>query len=129
MGKNRLFFPQEALDAWVISGVVELQGEDLVMKERARRYRLTEGARIVREVSGAPDDSELVGRCKTLFFLRQLGADILERSMIVGENAYDIVPGFLGAHVFGQETRDEPALRETELSDDELLAQFLAKNM
>ncbi len=132
MGRNRVFFPQEALDTWVVSGAVDLQDQDLLLKSENRKYRLAEGARIVREVTGEPDAAELVGKCKTLAFLRELGADILERSMIIDNNAYDIIPGFLGTPILTAEetqAQAEGVCGSTLSSDEELLAQFLAKNM
>ena len=130
MARNRVFFPQEALDAWVVSGSVDLQDQDLLLKSEGRKYRLTEGARVLREVTGEPDAAELVGTCKTLAFLRELGADILERSMIIENNAYDIIPGFLGTPVLTpEETQNESSRSPSLSSDEELLAQFLAKNM
>ena len=128
MGKNRVFFPREALDNWVVSGAVELQGSDLLLKGENRRYRLAEGARIIDEVTGEADAFDIVGKCKTLVFLQELGADILERSAIIDNNAYDIIPGFLGTPLGAE---DEPAAqaRPPLLSDEDLLAQFLAKNM
>jgi hypothetical protein len=129
MGKNRVFFPQEALDSWVVSGSVDLQDHDLLLKDEGRRYRLSEGARIVAEVTGESDGFDIVGKCKTLVFLQELGADILERSMIIDNNAYDIVPGFLGTPVGGAEDPPDLEARAPLLSDEDLLAQFLAKNM
>ena len=129
MGKNRVFFPQEALDSWVVSGSVDLQDHDLLLKDEGRRYRLSEGARIVAEVTGESDGFDIVGKCKTLVFLQELGADILERSMIIDNNAYDIVPGFLGTPVGGAEDPPDLEVRAPLLSDEDLLAQFLAKNM
>ncbi len=129
MGKNRVFFPQEALDTWVVSGSVDLQDHDLLLRDEGRRYRLSEGARVVAEVTGEPDGFDIVGKCKTLVFLQELGADILERSMIIDNNAYDIVPGFLGTPVGGAEDPPDLEVRAPLLSDEDLLAQFLAKNM
>lgn len=129
MGKNRVFFPQEALDTWVVTGSVELQDQDLLLKDEGRRYRLSEGARVVAEVTGETDAFDIVGKCKTLVFLQELGADILERSMIIDNNAYDIIPGFLGAPVGGAEDAPVSEVRSPLLSDEDLLAKFLAKNM
>jgi len=129
MGKNKVFFPQEALDTWVVSGSVELHDQDLLLKDEGRRYRLSEGARIVTEVTGDPDAFDIVGKCKTLAFLRELGGEILDRSMIIDNNAYDIVPGFLGTPIGGAEDAPASEVRPPLLSDEDLLAQFLAKNM
>jgi hypothetical protein len=97
--QNRIFFPQEALDAWLVEGSVDLKGTELTITAEARRYRLADAVRVVREVTGTTDVNELVGRVKTRFFLIELGAEILEDSMILGDNAYDIVQGWTGTPV------------------------------
>ena len=125
MAKNRVFFPQEALDAWLAVGSVELQGHDLLLKEEGCRYRLSEGVRVVKEVTGEPDSYDIVGKCKTLVFLAELGADRLERSMIVDNNAYDIVPGFLGIPMGPAGEASSGASR---LSEEEQLAHFVSRN-
>ena len=130
MGKNRVFFPQEALNSWLVAGSVELHGDTLLLKKEDRRYRLAEGVRVVAEVTGEADPFDIVGRCKTVGFLSELGADTLEHSMIIDNRAYDIIPGFLGIPMGPTE---RPPRMEDDLSglpsDEHLLAQFLAKNM
>lgn len=123
MAKNRVFFPQDALDSWLVAGAVELRDNELLLKSEGQRLRLTEGARVLREVTGEPDAYEVVGKCKTLVFLRELGADILERSMIIDDNAYDIVPGFLGVLMPDATTTGRSAS-----SEEERLARFVANN-
>jgi hypothetical protein len=138
MGKNRIFFPQEALHAWLVEGRVELTNDELTIKSEGRRYRLAEAARILREVTSMPDAFELVGKVKSLIFLRELGAEVLDRSMLVGENAYDIIPGFLGApigsfaeHLAGagasDARRSRPDGGRPPSSDEDLLGQFLLR--
>src|ERR1700722_2687684 len=97
--KNRVFFPQGALDEWVTENRVDIKGEDLLIKGEGRRYRIIEAVHVTREVSGADDPHELLGRVKTRAFLTELGAEVLESSMILGDNAYDVVPGFVGAPI------------------------------
>src|SRR5882724_1030167 len=99
MGKNRVFFPVAALDCWISQGSVDLSADELTLKREGRRYRILEAAYVVAEVSGSSDAYELVGKVKSRLFLGELGAELLETSMILGENAYDVVPGFLGAPV------------------------------
>lgn len=96
MPSNRVFFPQGALARWLDEGKVELQGETLTMRDEGHRYRLVEAVRITREVTGSPDVHKLVGRVKSREYLTGLGAEIVGESMIVGDNAYDVVSGFLG---------------------------------
>jgi hypothetical protein len=126
--KNRVFFPQVALDGWVADDRVELDGDELAFKNEDRRYRIIEAIRVLAEVTGVPDPNELVGRVKTRAYLAELGAEILESSMVLGDNAYDVVPGFVGAPIGGfpaprPATPAGEARRAT--TDEELLAAFI----
>jgi hypothetical protein len=144
MGKNRVFFPQTALDQWISEGKVELSGDELTIKAEARRYRILEAARVTSECTGLPDANELVGRVKTRLHLSELGAELLEDSMVLGDNAYDVVPGFLGApvgtfeeHITGsarvEARRSIPSAKASEAappaSDEDLLARFLLESL
>jgi hypothetical protein len=126
--KNRVFFPQAALDEWVSENRVDLKGDELTLKTEQRRYRMIEAVRILREVTGAPDPHEVIGRVKTRAFLSELGAEILEGSMILGDSAYDVIQGFVGAPVgnFSDYLKAAPSGSRDLKSDEELLASFLS---
>jgi len=96
MGKSRIFFPQEVIDRWLMHGEAELTGAELWVRSERRRYRVVEAVRILREVSGAPDPFDMAGTVKSLGFVGELGAELLGDSMIVGDNAYETVIGWLG---------------------------------
>jgi hypothetical protein len=141
MGNNRVFFRQAALDQWISDGRVDLTGDELTIKPESRRYRILEAARILREVTGLPDANELVGKVKTRQHLGDLGADLLENSMVLGDNAYDVIPGFVGAPIGSfEEHMAGPARSERAgagalqggaqpSSDEDLLAKFLLGNL
>jgi hypothetical protein len=133
MAKNRVFFPQAALDQWISEGKVDLSGDELTIKPDARRYRILEAARVLVECTGLPDANELVGKVKTRMFLSELGAEILETSMVLGENAYDIVPGFVGAPVgtFSEHMMAAVSAGTSPpaASDEDLLAKFLLESL
>jgi hypothetical protein len=135
MGNNRVFFPQAALDQWISNGKVDLAGDELTIKPESRRYKIFEAARIVREVTGLADANGLVGKVKTRQRLSELGADLLENSMVLGDNAYDVVPGFVGAPVGSfEEHMAGPKSAGARQSappgnDEELLAKFLLGNL
>ncbi len=40
--RNRVFFPQAALDEWLGDDRVDLKGEELVLKSEGRRYKIIE---------------------------------------------------------------------------------------
>ena len=132
MAKNRVFFPQAALDLWISEGKVDLSGDELTIKPDERRYRILEAARVMSECTGVPDANELVGRVKTRLFLSELGAEILETSMVLGDNAYDIVPGFVGAPIgtFSEHmaTAGSAVALTSAASDEDLLAKFLIES-
>jgi hypothetical protein len=133
--KNRVFFPQSALDEWIAGDRVDLKNDELSIKSESRRYKIIEAIRVLREVTGAADTHEVIGRVKSRAFLNELGAEILEGSMIIGDNAYDVVPGFVGAPVGtlaehrkgAAPAADEPA--QAPKTDEELLAAFLATKL
>lgn len=96
MGKSRVFFPQAVVDRWLAIGEAELTGAELWLHGEQRRYRVVESVRVVKEVTGTPDPFEIVGRVKTFGYVTELGAELLGDSMIIGDNAYETVPGWLG---------------------------------
>lgn len=96
MGPSRVFFPQAVVDRWLAIGEAELNGAELWIHVERRRYRVVESVRVVKEVTGTPDPFEIVGRVKTFGYVTELGAELLGDSMIIGENAYETVPGWLG---------------------------------
>ena len=140
--QNRVFFPQSAFDVWLTDGTVDLRGDELTIVAEGRRYKLTEAVRIVAEVTGADDAADLVGRVKSKASLQEKGAEILETSMIVGDNAYEVVPGWLGLptstfeeHVQSPDRAEARASGKSVLPareperDEDLLATYLMKTL
>jgi hypothetical protein len=139
--QNRVFLPQSALDQWMLEGSIDLQGTELTILAEARRYRLTEAVAIQREVTGSPDPHEIVGRAKSRTFLEELGAELVETSMILGDSAYDVVPGWLGSPVGSFDEHVTSAVRKKARAehstgkggdpktDEDLLARFVVKNL
>ena len=136
MSKNRVFFPQEALDRWLGSGEVELSQGFLTIKSEGRRFRLVEAVRVMSEVSGLPDPHEVVGKVKTVGFLTELGASLLGESMVIADNAYEVIPGWLGSpvgtfaeHRALQSAGFAPRVSALPRSDEDLLASFLVRSL
>jgi hypothetical protein len=96
---NRVFFPQSCLDQWGVEGKIELTPTELMIISEGRRYAIAEVVRIVVEVTGANDPHGLIGKVRAKAELEAIGAEILENSMIIGDNAYDVVPGWAGTPV------------------------------
>ena len=123
--RNRLFFAQSALDEWLALDRVELTRDELTLRPEGRRFRLLEAVHILREVTGAPDPQDLVGRVKTRAYLAELGAELLEGSMILGDCAYDVAPGFIGAPAPGAVRYSDPSPADPWAEENALRA-FLA---
>lgn len=125
--RTRVFFPQTALDEWVSENRVDIKGEELTLKREGRRYRIIEAVRVLREVTGADDPHELLGRVKTRAFLMELGAELLEGSMILGDNAYDVIQGFIGAPTgsFSEYKKAAPRSMASATTDEDVLQLFV----
>ena len=97
---NSVFFPQSLLDILFDIGKLDIEGEDLVVKEHGFRYRVGEAVRVLTEVTTGEDPHNLCGRVAMRTYLSdELGAEILGNSMLVEDNAYDVVPGMVGEPV------------------------------
>jgi hypothetical protein len=143
--QNRVFFPEQSLNEWLVEGAVDLRGSELTILAEARRYTLAEAVRVIVEVTGGPDTNDLVGRVKSKNYLEELGAELLETSMVLGDNAYDVIPGWLGApvgsfnqHVISEERKNARASVTNEgaqfsgeepRTDEDLLARFLLERL
>ena len=96
---NSVFFPQDALDEWIVGGTIDLSRGELMITPEGRRYKVSEAVRVLSEVSGAGDPHKIIGKVRPKAELEKLGAEILEGSMIIGDSAYDIAPGWMGTPV------------------------------
>jgi hypothetical protein len=135
--QNRVFFPQAAIDEWSIDGKIDLVGTELILLADGRRYKAVEAVRVVAEVTGANDTHKIIGKVKPKAALDEIGAEILENSMIIGDNAYDVVPGWMGTptspfaeHLLSPD-RMKARAGKTDVgagphTDEELLQRFVA---
>lgn len=139
--QNRVFFPQPVLDKCLVDGSIEVAGNEMTILAEHRKYRVAEAVHIMREVTGTPDQNDLVGKVKSKMFLEELAAEILEGSMIIGENAYDVVQGWLGVptSAWGEYERSaerqkarasQPSFSSDEpKTDEDLLARYLIRTL
>jgi len=116
----------------MVEGSVDLRDGELTLLKEGRRYRVQEAVCIVSEVGGGADAHQLTGRVKLRSFLDGLGAEILETSMLIGDAAYDVTPGWLGAptEVFAEYAKahlGSSGDASGAKSDEELLARFLSE--
>ncbi len=96
MAKNRVFVPQETLDEWLSNERVEVDGETMTLKPEGQKFLLKTAVRFVTEVTGGGDDPGLVGKVKDLEQLGVLGGEHCADSVVLGDNAYEVLEGFVG---------------------------------
>lgn len=93
MSLARVFVPQEALETWVAEGRAHVMGETLFVEGVG--FELAGAVHILSEVAGGGDEPQLVGKVKTLEQLLTLGGEHCAASVVLGDNAYEVVEGFL----------------------------------
>jgi hypothetical protein len=96
MGVNRVFLPQETLDQWLTDGRVEIHGETMTLLPERQRFLLKTGIHFLSEVAGGGDEPQLVGKVKDLEQIDLMGGEHCADSVILDDNAYQVVEGFVG---------------------------------
>lgn len=100
MNPSRLFLSTEALEAWVAAERARIEADRLTDTTSGQVFELREGVRFLAEVSGAPDAHNLLGTVKDTEQLAALGGEHMADSVLLGDNAYQVQPGFVGRPVF-----------------------------
>jgi hypothetical protein len=91
----KLFLPQKTLEEWSAAEKADLQDGKLVVAEgKGESHTVTPAVHFVKLVSGV-DQSQLVGRVKTMAQLDTLGCEHMMDSVILGEAAYEVTPGYI----------------------------------
>ncbi|OGW59450.1 MAG: hypothetical protein A2V83_05735 [Nitrospirae bacterium RBG_16_64_22] len=95
---GKVFFPQQALDRILDQGRGRLEGDRLILTDERYPAYLLQPAHRVRRVSGGGDDPyRLAGKILSEEQVREVGGSLYMGSLVVGETAYEIESGFLGA--------------------------------
>lgn len=94
MRANRMFFPQEALDAWLEAGRVSLEG-DVLGIPNGPRFQLASGVLFRSEVASGEDGLNLCGKVKAVDEVVAQGGELITGSVLIGDHAYEVTDGFL----------------------------------
>jgi hypothetical protein len=92
----RLFISQERLDAWTTEQRVAVDGNRMTLADDGRSFLIRPAVRFVKVSGPDGDPHDLIGKVKDEKDLAAMGADHYMNSVIMGETAYDVQPGFLG---------------------------------
>jgi len=91
-----LFVSQAMLDSWAGLGKIEFVGNVMTLLSgdgKGRSYALEPAVRFLKVLGGA-DRHGLVHKVKPVSTLREMGAEAVGDSCILGDAAYEVEPGF-----------------------------------
>lgn len=98
----RIFVAQALVDRWLAEGLIQLDGELLRLSAGGAPTSLFITPAVCFErVDGGddPDPYQLVGCVKSSLELAQMGAEHFDTSVVLGELAYTVMPGFVAVPV------------------------------
>ena len=121
----RLFLPQAQLEEWALEDKADVKDGVLVVTGEEGVYPVTPAVHIVQLVTGE-DANGLVTKVKTEDQLKALGAEQMADSVLLGDTAYEVVPGYV-AEV--PSPSDASSADGKTGSETDLLAAFLLNKM
>lgn len=127
-----LFLPQSTLEEWAMNDRADLKDGRLVVTGEDASFAVHPAVHFVKVVSGT-DDATLLQKVKTTEQLVTLGADHFADSVVMGETAYEVVPGYV-AEVDAPRQHAAPArpgkdARKPANAEADLLAAFILDKM
>lgn len=93
-----LFVTQAMLDSWAGQGKIDFVGDVMTLlagEGRGRSYALEPAVRFMKLLGEGVDPNGLVHKVKSVTQLREMGAEPVDDSCILGDHAYEVQPGFL----------------------------------
>ena len=122
----KLFLPQTQLEEWALEDKADVKDGQLVVSGEQGVYPVTPAVHILQVVSGE-DTQGLVTKVKTESQLSSLGAEQMADSVLLGDTAYEVVPGYLAE--VPVPPSDAPSADGKSGSEADLLAAFLLNKM
>jgi len=125
---SKLFLPHATLEEWALDERADVHDDRLSVTGESGRYPVVPAVHFLSLVAG-DDLHRLVGTVKTSSQLDQLGAEHLEDSVILGDAAFEVAPGYvttLPEEAAGAGTDDDLSPPQKE---QDLLAAFLLNKL
>jgi len=110
-----LFVSQAMIDSWADQGRIDFVGNVMTLlsgEGRDRSYALEPAVRFLALLGADTDPHRLLKKVKSIAQLRELGADVIDASVVLGDVAYEVEPGYLAetsALQAAAAVRSEPA--------------------
>jgi hypothetical protein len=105
----KLFIPQQVIDGWLSADLVDLSGEILKLRAGGLALRLVQGYYFSKVQAGTDDANRLLGKVKAKAAVAALGAEVYLSSVLLGDTAYQVEPGFV-AKAVGSDSSDQTVL-------------------
>ena len=93
-----LFVSQAMIDSWAEQGRIDFVGNVMTLlsgEGRDRSYALEPAVRFLALLGADTDPHQLLKKVKSLAQLKELGAEAIDASVVLGDVAYEVEPGFL----------------------------------
>jgi hypothetical protein len=93
-----LFVSQAMIDTWADQGRIDFVGNVMTLLSgagRDRSYALDPAVRFLALLGAETDPHRLLKKVKSLTQLRELGAEVVDASVVLGDVAYEVEPGYL----------------------------------
>ncbi len=108
---TRVFVPLDMLAHWMKENRVGLDGDAMILRVHGQRFRLFQAFLFCWVEGGEDDRIGLVGRALTEEELEDLGAELRESSITLGQTAYRVEDGFISVPL-GEQLGDEALVTE-----------------
>lgn len=95
----RAFVAQHTLEAWVDAGDALVESDHVDIRNRGR-FQLEPAVRFLRRIEGATLH-ELAGKVLSEARITALGGELLGDSVVFGDVAYEVQPGFVATREEG----------------------------
>jgi hypothetical protein len=122
----RLFLSQTQLEEWALADKADIKDGVLVVAGEEGVYPVVPAVHLVQLVSGE-DSQGLVAKVKTEEQLKSLGAEQMADSVLLGDDAYEVVPGYVAE--VSLSPSDTGSVEGKSGSETDLLAAFLLDKM
>jgi hypothetical protein len=123
---SKLFLPQTTLEEWALEEKADLREGRLCVTGETDSYPVEPAVRFLRLVTGE-DPHGLVDRVKTEAQLASLGAEQMADSVLLGEAAFEVEPGYVTQ--LPSETPARLADVSQPAAESDLLAAFLLNKL
>jgi hypothetical protein len=111
---------QKTLEDWVLAEKADLKDNRLVVAKEPGSYAVIPGVHFIKVVSGV-DERKLLSKVKTHDQLQKMGAEHMAETVILGETAYEVSPGYIAEVPLTA----RPANKKTGATETDMLAAFL----